>query len=118
MACPQAPGTTIRVDTPGGQAAGGLVATRTVHLEDQSITLYSIHPGYREKFADNLKRELPRIPPAPPCNPNRDREGVASLGAACARGRFLTGAVLIGVGARNALLAHYAPQPDSPPSAG
>jgi len=24
------------------------------------------HPGYREKFADNLKRELPRIPLAPP----------------------------------------------------
>ena len=23
------------------------------------------HPGYREKFADNLKRELPRIPFAP-----------------------------------------------------
>jgi len=23
------------------------------------------HPGYREKFADNLKRELPRIPYAP-----------------------------------------------------
>ena len=24
------------------------------------------HPAYREKFADNLKRELPRIPLAPP----------------------------------------------------
>ncbi len=23
------------------------------------------HPGYRTKFADNLKRELPRIPFAP-----------------------------------------------------
>jgi predicted helicase len=23
------------------------------------------HPGYRTKFADNLKRELPRIPLAP-----------------------------------------------------
>lgn len=30
-------------------------------------TVYGIlhHPGYRSKFADNLKRELPRIPLAP-----------------------------------------------------
>jgi predicted helicase len=27
------------------------------------------HPGYRTKFADNLKRELPRIPFAPPVGP-------------------------------------------------
>lgn len=41
---------------------------------DPSITKWDIfyyaygvlhHPGYREKFADNLKRELPRIPLAP-----------------------------------------------------
>ena len=41
---------------------------------DPSITKWDIfyyvhgvlhHPGYREKFADNLKRELPRIPFAP-----------------------------------------------------
>ena len=30
------------------------------------------HPGYREKFADNLKRELPRIPFAP-LSPNGGR---------------------------------------------
>ena len=29
------------------------------------ITGLSHHPGYREKYADNLKRELPRIPYAP-----------------------------------------------------
>ncbi|MBI2806588.1 MAG: hypothetical protein HYX68_16530 [Planctomycetes bacterium] len=28
------------------------------------------HPGYRAKFADNLKRELPRIPLAPPLTPD------------------------------------------------
>ena len=39
------------------------------------------HPGYRAKFADNLKRELPRIPLAPNCDhspdhgQSRDREG-------------------------------------------
>ncbi|MEP7284532.1 MAG: type ISP restriction/modification enzyme [Chloroflexota bacterium] len=44
------------------------------HYGDESITKWDIfyyvygvlhHPGYREKFADNLKRELPRIPFAP-----------------------------------------------------
>ena len=42
--------------------------------KDDKITKWNIfhyvyallhHPGYREKFADNLKRELPRIPFAP-----------------------------------------------------
>src|SRR4051812_30349278 len=28
------------------------------------------HPAYRSKFADNLKRELPRIPFAPPLPPS------------------------------------------------
>ncbi len=41
------------------------------HYHNPSITKWDIfyyvygmlhHPGYREKFADNLKRELPRIP--------------------------------------------------------
>ena len=44
------------------------------HYNDPAIDKWSIfhyvygllhHPGYREKFADNLKRELPRIPFAP-----------------------------------------------------
>jgi len=44
------------------------------HYSDESISKWDIfyyvygalhHPGYREKFADNLKRELPRIPYAP-----------------------------------------------------
>ena len=44
------------------------------HYADAKIDKWSIfhyvygvlhHPGYREKFADNLKRELPRIPFAP-----------------------------------------------------
>jgi predicted helicase len=44
------------------------------HYADPSISKWDIfyyvygvlhHPGYREKFADNLKRELPRIPFAP-----------------------------------------------------
>ena len=37
------------------------------------------HPGYREKFADNLKRELPRIPFAP------DFQAFASAGKQLAR---------------------------------
>ena len=44
------------------------------HYADDTISKWGIfyyvygalhHPGYREKFADNLKRELPRIPYAP-----------------------------------------------------
>ena len=44
------------------------------HYRNPSITKWDVfyyvygllhHPGYREKFADNLKRELPRIPFAP-----------------------------------------------------
>lgn len=44
------------------------------HYGDKKISKWDIfyyvygilhHPGYREKFADNLKRELPRIPFAP-----------------------------------------------------
>ncbi len=44
------------------------------HYHNPSLTKWDIfyyvygvlhHPGYREKFADNLKRELPRIPFAP-----------------------------------------------------
>lgn len=44
------------------------------HYEDKKIDKWAVfhyvygvlhHPGYREKFADNLKRELPRIPFAP-----------------------------------------------------
>ena len=44
------------------------------HYKDTQIDKWAIfhyvygllhHPGYREKFADNLKRELPRIPFAP-----------------------------------------------------
>lgn len=44
------------------------------HYQDKKITKWDVfyyvygilhHPGYRTKFADNLKRELPRIPLAP-----------------------------------------------------
>jgi predicted helicase len=44
------------------------------HYKDKKITKWDVfyyvygllhHPGYRTKFADNLKRELPRIPLAP-----------------------------------------------------
>jgi predicted helicase len=55
---------------------------------DESITKWEIfhyvygilhHPGYRTKFADNLKRELPRIPFAP------DFRAFATAGAALAK---------------------------------
>ena len=44
------------------------------HYKDKKITKWDIfhyvyallhHPGYRTKFADNLKKSLPRIPFAP-----------------------------------------------------
>ena len=47
------------------------------HYRDSSITKWDIfhyvyavlhHPAYRERYAANLKRELPRIPHAPPRN--------------------------------------------------
>jgi len=53
-----------------------------MHYADDSISKWDIfyyvygalhHPGYREKFADNLKRELPRIPFAPELTPNPPR---------------------------------------------
>jgi predicted helicase len=49
------------------------------HYQDKKIAKWDIfhyvygilhHPGYRTKFADNLPRELPRIPFAPPLTPN------------------------------------------------
>ena len=50
------------------------------HYKDDSISKWDIfhyiyavlhHPAYRERYADNLKRELPRIPFAPPPLPAR-----------------------------------------------
>ena len=58
------------------------------HYGDATITKWDVfyyvygvlhHPGYREKFADNLKRELPRIPFAP------DFRAFASAGKQLAR---------------------------------
>jgi predicted helicase len=58
------------------------------HYGDDSIGKWDIfhyvygllhHPGYREKFADNLKRELPRLPFAP------DFRAFASAGAELSR---------------------------------
>ena len=58
------------------------------HYGDTTITKWDVfyyvygllhHPGYREKFADNLKRELPRVPFAP------DFQAFASAGKQLAR---------------------------------
>ncbi|MCE2485092.1 MAG: N-6 DNA methylase [Desulfurellaceae bacterium] len=58
------------------------------HYNDNTITKWDVfyyvygllhHSGYREKFADNLKRELPRIPFAP------DFQAFASAGKQLAR---------------------------------
>ena len=52
----------------------GRWTSSATHYNDPTITKWDIfhyvygvlhHPGYREQFADNLKRELPRIPFAP-----------------------------------------------------
>ena len=42
-------------------------SNKKIHKWDIFHYVYGVlhHPGYREKFADNLKRELPRIPFAP-----------------------------------------------------
>ena len=47
-----------------------MVPGRTLRNESQWATFYYVygllhHPAYRQKYADNLKRELPRIPFAP-----------------------------------------------------
>jgi predicted helicase len=51
-----------------------LVGQFREHYSDRSITkedvfhyVYALlhHPGYRERYAENLRRELPRIPFAP-----------------------------------------------------
>ncbi|MFH1417004.1 MAG: type ISP restriction/modification enzyme, partial [Planctomycetota bacterium] len=57
------------------------------HYGDRRISKWDIfyyvygvlhHPGYREKFADNLKRELPRIPLAPPLEPGDEQSNPSS----------------------------------------
>src|SRR5439155_2137279 len=54
------------------------------HYGDDTISKWDIfyyvygllhHPGYREKYADNLKRELPRIPFAPAHSPSPGTPG-------------------------------------------
>jgi hypothetical protein len=52
----------------GGQRGAGLTeGGQPICKWDIFYYVYGIlhHPGYREKFGDNLKRELPRIPFAP-----------------------------------------------------
>src|SRR5262245_24594026 len=58
------------------------------HYNDDSITKWDIfyyvygllhHPGYRVKFADNLKRELPRIPFAPLNTPHPPPTGRGTI---------------------------------------
>ena len=68
-------------------AAHGDVILVTKRSRDESITKWDIfyyaygllhHPAYRERYADNLKRELPRIPFVPtPQPPPRTRRGGA-----------------------------------------
>src|SRR5262245_21150953 len=62
-----------RRQSPGDITDWALQQFRT-HYKDPKIRKWDIfhyvygllhHPGYRAKFADNLKRELPRIPFAP-----------------------------------------------------
>jgi predicted helicase len=54
------------------------------HYQDKKIDKWDIfhyvygllhHPGYRQKYADNLKRELPRIPFAPAHSPSPGTPG-------------------------------------------
>ncbi len=60
--------------------AGKRLAEIHVHYEDQSEYIYAVlhHPEYRERYAANLRRELPRIPFATAttlnnCHPERSR---------------------------------------------
>jgi Predicted helicase len=62
-------------------------------FNDKSITKWDVfhyvyavlhHPAYRERYAANLKRELPRIPYAPPPQLScHSRSGWAARGVAC-----------------------------------
>jgi predicted helicase len=66
---------------------------QAIVLGDIFYYVYGVlhRPDYREKFTDNLKRELPRIPLAPPGDQNRAceeaarREHRAHKGAALAQ---------------------------------
>ena len=66
--------TTKTAVTAGRTSPIGRSSSSATHYKDKKIDKWDIfhyvygllhHPGYREKFADNLKRELPRIPFAP-----------------------------------------------------
>jgi predicted helicase len=57
-----------RRDKPGGSpVSDSSRAVQEISKRDIFYYVYGIlhHPGYRTKFADNLKRELPPIPFAP-----------------------------------------------------
>ena len=72
------------------------------HYRNKKITKWDIfhyvygvlhHPGYRERFAENLKRELPRIPLAPPTSglspwPARSWPGCTWTMKSWSRGRW------------------------------
>ena len=63
--------------------AATLAKTREIIKWDIFHYVYGLlhHPGYRTKFADNLKRELPRIPFAPPVGAaSRAAPGTVPLG--------------------------------------
>ena len=59
---------------------GSEIPARDITKWDIFYYVYGLlhHPGYRTKFADNLKRELPRIPFAPPLANGRGSENAGS----------------------------------------
>ncbi|MBX3083651.1 MAG: DUF559 domain-containing protein [Anaerolineae bacterium] len=82
------------------------------HYADPTITKWDIfyyvygilhHPEYRTKFADNLKRELPRIPFAPPLvdtalTPSPSPAGEGNLDQAEVEPKILVSKVMISIG--------------------
>ncbi|MBI1831741.1 MAG: hypothetical protein HYR84_09860 [Planctomycetes bacterium] len=74
-----------------GRSRSRLAGERDITKWDIFYYVYGLvhHPGYRTKFADNLKRELPRIPLAP-ANDIRARSVSDGSAAECAANPSLT----------------------------
>src|SRR5438874_1016806 len=64
---PEKDATSVARRTPVAYAPGSPKKSRDISKRDIFYYVFGIlhHPGYRTKFAHNLKRELPRIPFAP-----------------------------------------------------
>ncbi|MEO8613303.1 MAG: type ISP restriction/modification enzyme, partial [Chloroflexota bacterium] len=85
---------TARMKAPRPEGEGfGVRVEREISKWDIFYYVYGLlhHPDYRERYADNLKRELPRIPFVPAFSPRPEGEGpgVRVFQAFCEAGKKL-----------------------------